>query len=59
MSQTPETRRLRYARDMLLLPEPAKDVRLYDLGPYFRTQYDTVFACPEASQRRSIVCGDN
>ena len=42
--QTPETRRLSYARDMLLLPEPAKDVRLYDLGPFFRTQYDTIFA---------------
>ena len=43
-TQTPETRRLMYARDMLLLPEPAKDVRLYDLGPFFRTQYDTIFA---------------
>ena len=41
--QTPETRRLMYARDMLLMPEPAKDVRLYDLGPFFRTQYDTIF----------------
>ncbi len=43
-TQTPETRRLMYARDMLLLPEPAKDVRLYDLGPFFRTQYDATFA---------------
>ncbi len=43
-TQTPETRRLMYARDMLLKPEPAKDVRLYDLGPFFRTQYDTIFA---------------
>ena len=55
--QTPETRRLSYARDMLLLPEPAKDVRLYDLGPFFRTQYDTIFAGVAA--KRSIVCGDN
>ena len=51
-SQTPETRRLMYARDMLLLPEPAKDVRLYDLGPFFRTQYDTVFAGVAATINR-------
>ena len=50
--QTPETRRLRYARDMLLLPEPAKDVRLYGLGPYFRTQYDTIFAGVAATINR-------
>ncbi len=50
--QTPETRRLRYARDMLLLPEPAKDVRLYDLGPFFRTQYDTIFANVAATVNR-------
>ena len=51
-NQTPETRRLMYARDMLLLPEPAKDVRLYDLGPYFRTQYDTIFAGVAATINR-------
>ena len=50
--QTPETRRLMYARDMLLLPEPAKDVRLYDLGPFFRTQYDTIFAGVAATINR-------
>ena len=50
--QTPETRRLRYARDMLLLPEPAKDVRFYDLGPFFRTQYDTIFAGVAATVNR-------
>ena len=50
--QTPETRRLRYARDMLLMPEPAKDVRLYDLGPFFRTQYDTIFANVAATVNR-------
>ena len=50
--QTPETRRLVYARDMLLLPEPAKDVRLYELGPFFRTQYDTIFAGVAATVNR-------
>ena len=50
--QTPETRRLMYARDMLLMPEPAKDVRLYDLAPFFRTQYDTIFANVAATVNR-------
>ncbi len=63
--QTPETRRLMYARDMLLMPEPAKDVRLYGLGPYFRTQYDTIFAAVAATINRlrrqlmtSVVIGN-
>ena len=50
--QTPETRRLMYARDMLLLPEPAKDVRLYALASFFRTQYDTIFAGVAATINR-------
>ena len=50
--QTPETRRLMYASDMLLRPEPAKDVRLYALGPFFRTQYDTIFAGVAATINR-------
>ncbi len=37
---------------MLLLPEPAKDVRLYGLGPYFRTQYDTIFTGVAATINR-------
>ena len=41
---TAQGRRLAYAREVLLTPEPAKDVRLYDLGPYFRNQYDALFA---------------
>lgn len=42
--QTPEARRLRYCRDVLLTPEAAKDVRLYGLGPFFRGRYDAIFA---------------
>jgi ATP-binding cassette subfamily B protein len=42
--QTPEARRLRYSRDQLLTPEPAKDVHLYGLGPFFGGQYDAIFA---------------
>ena len=49
---TPETRRLVYARDVLLLPEPAKDVRLYALASFFRTQYDTIFAGVAATINR-------
>ncbi|MAG36960.1 MAG: ABC transporter ATP-binding protein [Dehalococcoidia bacterium] len=41
--QTPETRRLQYSRDLLLTPEPAKDVRLYGLGPFFRQLYEAIF----------------
>jgi ATP-binding cassette subfamily B protein len=39
-----ETRRLQDARTILLDPEPAKDVRLYGLGPFFRRQYDACYA---------------
>lgn len=42
--QTPESRRLQYSRDMLLTPEPAKDVRLYGLASFFRQRYGEVFA---------------
>ena len=41
--QTPESRRLRYWRHTVLTPEPAKDVRLYDLVPLFRRRYDESF----------------
>lgn len=42
--QTPEARRLEYLRDTLLDPEPAKDVRLYGLGPVFRRRYEAIYA---------------
>lgn len=41
--QTPESRRLQYSRDMLLTPEPAKDVRLYGLALFFRQRYGEIF----------------
>ena len=41
--QTPESRRLEYGRDMLLTPEPAKDVRLYGLASFFRQRYKELF----------------
>jgi len=41
--KAPEARRLEYARNVLLTPEAAKDVRLYSLGNYFRQQYDDTF----------------
>ena len=41
--QTPEARRLEYNRAMMVLPEPAKDVRLYGLGKFFARLYDNVF----------------
>ncbi len=41
--QTPEARRLEYLRDSVLTPEPAKDVRLYDLAPFFRERYDAIY----------------
>ena len=34
--QTPEAHRLQYCREALLFPQPAKDVHLYGLGPFFR-----------------------
>jgi hypothetical protein len=42
--QTPEARRLAYYREMLLSAEPAKDVRLYGLGAFFRQRYEGLFA---------------
>src|SRR5260370_6662324 len=36
---TPQTRRLRESREMLLLPEPAKDGRLYAAFPFFLPRY--------------------
>ncbi|MBI3973624.1 MAG: ATP-binding cassette domain-containing protein [Chloroflexi bacterium] len=41
--QTPEARRLEYSRDVTLEPEPATDMRLYSLGPFFREQHGAVF----------------
>jgi ATP-binding cassette subfamily B protein len=41
--QTPDARRLEYYRDVTLDPEPAKDVRLYDLAPYFGRRYRALF----------------
>ena len=41
--QTPDARRLDYSREVLLTPEPAKDVRLYALGPFFQQRYDSIF----------------
>lgn len=41
--QTPNARRLQYSRDVLLTPEPAKDVRLYGLAPFFQAKYDFIF----------------
>ncbi len=41
--QTPEARRLEYNRAMMVLPQPAKDVRLYGLGKFFAQRYETVF----------------
>jgi ATP-binding cassette, subfamily B, bacterial len=41
--QTPDSRQLSYVRDAMLLPETAKDVRLYDLGPFFLRRYATIF----------------
>ena len=42
-AQTPDTRRLEYARNVLLTPEAGKDVRLFALCPYFRRHYDAIF----------------
>lgn len=41
--QTPEGRQLDYNRDQLITPEPAKDVRLYGLGPFFGQRYVALF----------------
>jgi ATP-binding cassette subfamily B protein len=50
--QTPEARRLDYSRTTLLTPEPAKDVRLYGLGPFFRRRYDLSFERATATLSR-------
>jgi ATP-binding cassette subfamily B protein len=41
--QTPDARRLAYQRDALLLPELAKDVRLYALARFFQRRYGALF----------------
>ena len=41
--QTLEGRQLDYNRDQLITPEPAKDVRLYGLGPFFGQRYGALF----------------
>ena len=41
---TAESRRLHYLRDLLLTPEPAKDVRLFSLANFIRQRYDDTFA---------------
>jgi ATP-binding cassette, subfamily B, bacterial len=42
-AQTPDARMLGYFRTVMIDPEPAKDIRLYGLGAYFRRRYDNVF----------------
>jgi len=41
---TPEARRLQYYRDVMVMPEAAKDIRLYGMGAFFRQRYDSVYA---------------
>ncbi len=41
--QTTDARKLTYQTDTLLTPEPAKDVRLYMLGPFFQQRYAAIF----------------
>jgi len=41
--QTPESRRLEYLRATPLTVEPAKDVRLFGLTPFFARRYDATF----------------
>ncbi|HEX2033926.1 MAG TPA: ABC transporter ATP-binding protein [Chloroflexota bacterium] len=58
--RAPEARRLAYARDALLTPELAKDVRLYDLGPFFFRQYEDAFQrmlAPLDDLRRRLTLG--
>src|SRR5712692_3068121 len=55
---TAQTRRLQDSLEMALLPQPAKDVRLYGLFPFFRQRYETIFAQaigPLAQERRRMV----
>ncbi len=51
--QTPQMRRMEDSRDMLLRPEPAKDVRLYALFLFFRRRYETMLAQSMASLTQS------
>ncbi len=41
--KTPAARRLEYYRQVMLAPEPAKDLRLYRLGPFFSRLYERTF----------------
>jgi len=55
---TPQTRRMQESLEMLLLPNPAKDVRLYGLFSFFRQRYETMFAQvirPLAQERRRMI----
>jgi len=57
-NSTPQTRRMQESLEMLLLPEPAKDVRLYGLFPFFRQRYETIFAQsikPLARERQRMI----
>jgi len=57
-SSTPQTRRMQESREMLLLPNPAKDVRLYGLFSFFRQRYETMFARvirPVAQERQRMI----
>lgn len=50
--QTPESRRLEYCREVLLTPDAAKDVHLYEMGPFIRQRYDSIFASTTESLNR-------
>ena len=50
--QTPAARRLDYYRDVLLAPDAAKDVRLFQLGPFFRGRYDETFEATTGELQR-------
>jgi ATP-binding cassette subfamily B protein len=55
---TPQTRRMQESLEMQLLPEPAKDVRLYGLFSFFRERYETIFAQmirPLAQERQRMI----
>ena len=56
---TPETRRLEYYRNVVLTPEVAKDIRLYELGSHFIDLYSSLFrkniSTLDAFQKRALV----
>jgi ATP-binding cassette, subfamily B, bacterial len=57
-NSTPQTRRMQESLEMLLLPNPAKDVRLYGLFSFFRQRYETMFAQvirPLAQERQRMI----